>query len=104
MKCVACQSEIPDGSRFCGLCGARQDAPAPQLDPNAATMPPSADLSATLIQAPRIVPQESAPPAPAPVQAAPPRSAAAALRLPFVSCPTVASTDAIDQRVAPPGA
>lgn len=28
MRCMTCQGDIPDGSRFCGLCGAKQERPA----------------------------------------------------------------------------
>jgi len=57
MKCVSCQSEIPDGSRFCGNCGARQDvlAPAPPEAASASALAEREEMSATLIQAPRFV-------------------------------------------------
>lgn len=29
MRCWSCQGEIADGSRFCGLCGSKQDRPQP---------------------------------------------------------------------------
>ena len=79
MKCVSCQSEIPDGSRFCGICGARQDAPAPApaADPSATTHPQGDDMAATLIQAPRLVLPVPAPSAPASAPAAPQSPAAA---------------------------
>ena len=81
MKCVSCQSEIPDGSRFCGICGARQDvpapAPAPAADPSATTHPQGDDMAATLIQAPRLILPVPAPSAPMSAPAAPQSPAAA---------------------------
>jgi uncharacterized RDD family membrane protein YckC/type II secretory pathway pseudopilin PulG len=51
MKCINCQSELPDGSEFCFKCGSRQGAPqaaGPAATPNTSAIipPPTATLSA----------------------------------------------------------
>ena len=45
MKCTKCGSEIPDGNRFCGICGANIGAPEPK--PIQAQIPPQIYMQAT---------------------------------------------------------
>jgi len=100
MKCVSCQSEIPDGSRFCGICGARQDAPAPApaavADASATTQPEGEDMAATLIQAPRLVLPVPAPSAPSPASAVPQSPAAALVAQLGAARPAPAATSAAE--------
>ncbi|MCB9547312.1 MAG: hypothetical protein H6706_15890 [Myxococcales bacterium] len=73
MTCWSCGGGIPEGSRFCGLCGARQNPTAPQLSRVlTAWQPPPEQESETptLINAPALsapaVPPPEEPPRPPP--------------------------------------
>lgn len=70
MYCTNCGSDIPDGSAFCGACGAPQSAGAPAGAPAGAAPPPGTAMPAGAAPPPGGV-ATMAPPAPAP--APPPR-------------------------------
>src|SRR5262249_43559409 len=47
MTCSRCASELPEGSRFCHLCGARASGGSAQVVPEAASSAPTESFSQT---------------------------------------------------------
>ena len=61
MKCCSCGGEIRDDARFCPLCGADQEAPAPAAEPTPVAEPAFVPAEPTPVVEPAFVPAEPAP-------------------------------------------